>query len=131
MLLLIDCKYKLEERQDVRKYYKVTSLAAPIQGDTEEKEGLLSKEENGITDMEVKENGRLHDERIQMENPDRDKEVSICLVKRGNQVSFWPLCNAMTVATFLTVMHGGWAIVPLGGFGANNTNCCCNAFTAQ
>lgn len=78
MLLLIDCKYKLEERQDVRKYYKVTSVVAPIQADTEEKEGLLTKEENGITDMEVKENGMLHDERIQMENPDRDKEVSIC-----------------------------------------------------
>ncbi|XP_072040988.1 uncharacterized protein [Amphiura filiformis] len=75
MLLLIDCKYKLEERKDVQRLFKVTSAAQH----SEEKEELLTKEENGVTEreqtthIEVKVNGQLHQEKIDIENPDREK----------------------------------------------------------
>ncbi|XP_071504663.1 uncharacterized protein [Diadema antillarum] len=47
MLLLIDCKYKLEERKDVRKFFKVSPLPGPDKPGAEEKEQLMngSKEE--------------------------------------------------------------------------------------
>ena len=46
MLLLIDCKYKLEERKEVRKLFKVSPLqrndAEKGGGTKEEKEGLMN-----------------------------------------------------------------------------------------
>ena len=81
MLLLIDCKYKLEERPDVRKLFKVTSPPPPQQGGPEEKETLLTnKEENGIT--ATSDNGELRDNNVELQidhtETGKDKQVSLC-----------------------------------------------------
>lgn len=115
MLLLIDCKYKLEERKEVRKLFKVSPIPRPDAekgdeggGDKEEMETLM----NGNSEEGVKggdSNGEVH-----VLSGTKTSKIEVKKSRRIHCVSSFALpCFLVFWCAFNLVKAANWSVHPI------------------